>query len=319
MSSAGAPPSLPAPLYIGSANAWEMDENDHLNVRFHLERAMAGLAHLGAALHMPRAFAADAGATLLPLDAHIRFIREARTCERLIMHGGVLELGESDVRVCLDMRHGDGAPCSAFTLRAAHAEPRDLKAFGWSQQTRAAAGPLMCAQPAHAAPRSIDPKRASSAPSLARAEQLGVLRTGGFLVTPDQCDAFGRMRAEWVFGRASDSVPNLLSAWREMLAEAVAEAGTHAFTPGGAVVEARMVFRHWPRAGDLIEVRSGVVEVGEKTVRLMHWLLDPVSGGCWASVEVVSVTIDTDSRKIVAAPPAVREALAERLIPQMMD
>ena len=46
------PPRLPAPLYQGSVNTWECDDGGHLNVRFHLERAMIGLAHMADALDM---------------------------------------------------------------------------------------------------------------------------------------------------------------------------------------------------------------------------------------------------------------------------
>src|SRR5690606_29973135 len=103
----------------------------------------------------------------------------------------------------------------------------------------------------------------------------GATRIGASIVYPDQCDAFGRLRAEHFIGRTSDSVPNLLAQWRR---EAGAAANTE---PAGAVVEARMVFRRFPRPGDLIEIFSGVTEVGEKTLRLGHWIVDPESGGAW--------------------------------------
>ena len=103
------PAPLPAPLYQGSVNTWECDDGGHLNVRFHLERAMAGLAHLGAALGVPRAFTQAAGSTLVPFEAHIRFLKEARPGAPLVMHGGVVKLGDSDASICLDMRHADGA------------------------------------------------------------------------------------------------------------------------------------------------------------------------------------------------------------------
>ena len=50
------PAPLPAPLYQGSVNTWECDDGGHLNVRFHFERAMVGLAHFARALEMTRAF-----------------------------------------------------------------------------------------------------------------------------------------------------------------------------------------------------------------------------------------------------------------------
>lgn len=312
--SAAAP--LPAPLYKGSVNTWECDDGGHLNVRFHLERALIGLAHLARALEMPRAFTPSAGSTLVPLEAHVRFLREARAGAPLIMHGGVIEMGKCDARVCLDMRHGDGAPASAFTLRVAHADTRGFKPFPWSTRSRAAAKRIACAAPAHAKARSLDPAPAPGAASLARAPELGAERIGASLATPDQCDAFGRLRGEHLFGRVSDAVPNFLTAWRDdMAAEAQANGGEIA--PAGAVLEARVAFLAWPHAGDLIEVHSGVAEVGDKTLRLCHWILDPERGGAWARLDVVALTFDARTRKAITPSLAIRERMQARAIPAM--
>ncbi len=304
------PAPLPAPLYQGSVNTWECDDGGHLNVRFHLERAMIGLAHLAHALEMPRAFTAAPGATLAPVEAHIRFLKEARPGAPLAMHGGVVKLEESEAHVCLDMRHADGAPASCFTLKVAHVDTRAFRPFPWSARSRAAAKRLHCALPAHAKPRSIDVTKTPSEASRDRAVELGAARIGATMVTPDQCDAFGRLRGEHFVGRVSDSVPNLLAQWRQEAAEANDGAGA----PAGAVVEARLVYRHFPRAGDLIEVRSGIVDVGDKTLRLVHWLCDPESGGVWASMEAVALTFDTVTRKAISPSAEARARLAKHVI-----
>ncbi|HYD86511.1 MAG TPA: thioesterase family protein [Vitreimonas sp.] len=301
------PAPLPAPLYQGSVNTWECDDGGHLNVRFHLERAFAGLAHMAAALELPRAFGEAASSTLLPIEAHIRFLKEARPGAALIMHGGVVELGESEAAFCLDMRHADGAPASCFTLRAAHVETRALRPFPWSARTREAAERLLIAAPEHSKPRSIDLGKPPAEASRQRAIELGARRIGAALVTPDQCDAFGRLRGEHVVGRVSDSVPNLLADWRKAAAD-------NGASPAGAVVEARLVFRRFPRAGDLIEVHSGIIEVGDKTLRLVHWLVDPESGACWASMEAVALTFDTVTRKALAPSAEARKRVAKLVV-----
>ena len=78
------PAPLPAPLYQGSVNTWECDDGGHLNVRFHLERAMSGLAHMAVHLGVPRAFSANAGSTIVPREAHIRFLKEAGADEAVL-------------------------------------------------------------------------------------------------------------------------------------------------------------------------------------------------------------------------------------------
>jgi len=302
------PAPLPAPLYQGSVNQWECDDGGHLNIRFHFERAFVGLAHMARALEVPRAFSESAGSTLIAHEIHARFIKEARPGAPLVMHGGVVELGESDATLCLDMRHHDGAPGTAFTVKVRHVETRGLRSFPWSSRTKAAAKRLKCKLPEHATPRSIDTAQPAADASLQNAIALGAKRIGGAIVYPDQCDALGRLRGEHFPGRISDSVPNLLAPWRQ----AAAGDGVQ---PAGAVVEARLVMRKFPRAGELIEVHSGIAEIGEKTLRIVHWILDPETGAAWASMEAVALTFDVNTRKALTPSPEARERVAQLVVP----
>lgn len=301
------PAPLPAPLYQGSVNTWECDDGGHLNIRFHMERAFTGLAHMARELELPHAFTENAGSTLIAQEAHVRFIKEARPGAPLVMHGGVVEMGESDATLCFDMRHHDGAPGTAFTFKVRHVETRALRSFPWSTRSRAAAKRLKCKLPEHAKPRSIDVNQSPADASIANAEALGVQRIGGALVYPDQCDPLGRLRGEHIVGRISDSVPNLLAPWRQA-------AASDGVQPAGAVVEARFVFRKFPRAGELIEVRSGIAEIGDKTLRLVHWVLDPETGAAWASMEGVALTFDINTRKTLPPTVEARERVSKLVI-----
>lgn len=300
------PAPLPAPLYQGSVNTWECDDGGHLNVRFHFERAFTGLAHLARHLEIPHAFAESAGSTLLAQEVHVRFIKEARPGAPLIMHGGVVDISDTEATLCLDMRHHDGAPGTAFTFKVRHVETRGLRSFPWSERTKAAAKRLKCKLPEHAKPRSVDITKAPAEISLANASALGAKRIGGAIVYPDQCDALGRLRGEHFAGRISDSVPNLLAPWRRA-------ATSEGVQPAGAVVESRVVFRRFPRAGELIEVHSGIAEIGEKTLRIVHWIIDPETGAPWASMEAVALTFDVHTRKALT-PSAEARARVEQLV-----
>jgi acyl-CoA thioester hydrolase len=302
-----APAELPAELYAGTVNSWECDEGGHLNVRFHIERAMTGLALLAAELGM-RPSNSGAAATLIPLDLYVRYHNEARGGEGLLMRGGVVDMQDRGAIMGLDTRHRDGRSANALRLTVAHAEPRSLKPFPWPAQARAAAARLACALPEHAKPRSIDLSRTPCEPTRARADELGLVRSGAFVVTPDQCDVFGRLRPEHIAGRVSDSTGNFVAAWRKLLAVDGVETA-------GAVLESRIVYRRWPRAGDLIEVRSGVAEVQAKTNRYVHWLVDPVSGAAWASVETISLVFDPATRKAMTPTPEALAALRARIAP----
>jgi acyl-CoA thioester hydrolase len=260
---------------------------------------------------IPHAFAESAGSTLLAQEVHVRFIKEARPGAPLIMHGGVVDISETEATLCLDMRHHDGAPGTAFTFKVRHVETRGLRsatcaALALGERTKAAAKRLKCKLPEHAKPRSVDITKAPAEISLANASALGAKRIGGAIVYPDQCDALGRLRGEHFAGRISDSVPNLLAPWRRA-------ATSEGVQPAGAVVESRVVFRRFPRAGELIEVHSGIAEIGEKTLRIVHWIIDPETGAPWASMEAVALTFDVHTRKALT-PSAEARARVEQLV-----
>ncbi len=309
--------AAPLELYRGSVNAWECDENQHMNVRFFASRAMEGLGFLAAAIDMPRAFQATATSSLQPLDMHVRFLREARQGAPLTMRGGVVAIDDFTITAFQELLHADGTPSATFVIRSAHVDPATLKPFAWPSRVRRRAEAVACKLPAHAAPRSIDATAPATSPTRAHAEALGAPVVGRVMVTPDHCDAFGRMRMELFLGRVSDSVPNLFAGWRSDVAKDAAGADGVAKAAGGAVLEYRLAPQRWPRAGDLIEVRSGVVEVAEKTNRLVHWLHDPVSGEVWCTAEAVAVTFDLITRKTIAIPEAQRRALEAKIVKGM--
>ncbi|MEL6377746.1 MAG: thioesterase family protein, partial [Pseudomonadota bacterium] len=102
------------PLWRGIPNTWDCDEMGHMNVRVYVEKAMEGLGTFAGAIHMPRAFHANALSTLVPSEHHIRYIREAHAGAPLTMTGCVLEWDETSALIYQDMRHGDGRPAAAF-------------------------------------------------------------------------------------------------------------------------------------------------------------------------------------------------------------
>lgn len=315
--SAPPPPALPIETHRSTVNAWECDENLHMNVRFYALRAMEGLAFLSSSMGMPGAFKDRATSTLVPLDMHIRFLKEAHQGAPLSMRGGIVALRDDEAITYQELAHAGGMPAATFTTRVAHAEPKDLRRFAWSEKTKARAAALACTPPAHGLPRSVSTETAPSDPTIARADKIGAPVVGRVAVTPDHCDPFGRMRMELFLGRVSDAVPNLLAEWREETAKIASESDGVAKAAGGAVLEYRLCPRRWPRAGDLIEVRSGVVEVAEKTNRLVHWLLDPVTGEAWCTAEAVAVTFDLLTRKTIPIPPAQRAAMEARIVKGM--
>ena len=224
----------------------------------------------------------------------------------------VIDWDETSVHLYQEMRHADGQPAAAFRTRLQHVDSRNGRPFAWSQKTRERLDSLRGTPPEQTRPRGLDPDIDPVPDDLANLDQVkrcGAPEIGRGMVMPHHCDSFGRMQAAWFMGRISDSVPNLLYGWRQKVA--AAQPGARM---GAAVLEYRLIYRHWPEAGDRFAIHSSLAEAGEKTHRLAHWVMDPQSGKAWVTSEAVAVTFDLNQRKIIPTPA---EHLAElaRLAP----
>ena len=285
----------------------------HMNVRVYVEKMMEGLGSFSHLIEMPHAFAVNAPSTLLPTDQHIRFMREVRPGRPLKMGGGVLEIGSSNMVLYQEVRHGDGTPAAVFRTRLEHISAKTGLSFPWSARTRTALEGFRIDPPAETLPRSIDPDApvlADEDTTLEAAHKAKAARIGMGHVGTHHCDLFGRMRPEWFMGRISDSVPNLLYDWRQSVAQ---EAGGK--NVGAAVLEYRLVYRRWPKAGDRFEAYSALAQADGKTHSLVHWLMDPATGQAWLTSEAVAVTLDLEARKIVPSAPE-HLALLEQIAPR---
>ena len=297
-------------VWRGGVNAWECDEMGHMNVRFYVLRFMEGLAGLARALHLPHAFTPHAASTLIVREHHLRFLNEAKAGAPLAMQGGVVFHDEASANLLFLMLHADGSPAATAIARVEHATP-DGRVFPWPMRARDALDDLACQVPPYATPRGIADAPVTPTASVKRADALGLACIGRGVVGPQACDAFGRMRPDEFVGRVSEGAPALLAEARRELANRATDGGPRRV--GGAVVEYRLLYLERATPGEHLELRSGLVAVEGRTQRLIHWLLDPLSGRPWGVSEVLAVNLDLDARR---AAPITDEArvLLERWV-----
>lgn len=291
-----------------SVQTWECDQMGHMNVQFYVAREQEGLASIASALGL-RPRAEDLGrAGLLPMQQHIRFLRELRPGAPYVMHGGVVEATREGLVLFQEMKHtltGTVAATFVSTVQWADLEFRTGLPLPSAALDRAPA--LAMALPAHAAPRGLDMSPPRPTPTLAEADALGLLTTLRGLVTQDLCDSFGFMKVQNYMGRLSDSIPNLLAQTLSRSRD-----GTDA---GGAALEYRFIYHRPAAEGDLLVVRSGMKSVGTKTYVWCHWIFDAESGECFATAEAVAVSLDLVQRKAMDIPPQTRALLQSLIVP----
>lgn len=300
-------------LWRGTVNAWECDELGHMNVRFYLAKAAQAVANLAEEAGLNPVHRADASATLIARDIHIRFLAEAHPGAPVYIEGGLLEHTASGATAILVMRHsGSGVPAASLRIVLSHAAPQDGHDFGWPRRFASRADRLTVDCPDFAAPRGITLETQPGAEaSLARADALGLQQIGRGRFGMEEMDAFGRMRLEFLLGRISDSVTNFADALPEEYAMHARGGGGKV---GGALLECRIRPWRWARAGDGFVVRSGLKSAGPKVRNLVHWVLEAETGRPWWTMEGVAAPMDLDARKLLPASPEIQQALAAACI-----
>jgi len=295
-------------VWRGGVAAWEADAMGHMNVAFYVSRISEGLAGMAAELGMGEAFTPAATATLAVREHHIRFRREARVAARLGMSCGVLDVGESDMRLLFLIRHHDGQLAASFNTVVAHVTAGDGRAFPWPQRVRERAENLKIALPAEAAPRSLTLEPVTVTASAQRARDLGMLRSGMGALKASDCDVFGRLAPESVMARISLAVPQLFG---RVLGRLRKPDGKEL---GGAVVEYRMLHLEAPGPGRTYEIRSGFSGGDARVRQLTHWMLDRETGRPWAVARGVVVALDLQARTTATLDAAALASIQANMI-----
>jgi acyl-CoA thioester hydrolase len=300
-------------VWRGGVNAWECDEMGHMNTRFYVARSIEALAVLFGMQGLPGLFSPASATTVVMEEQHIRFHTEARAAAPLDMSGGFVDIGDATALVVLVMRHSlSGNIAATFRFRLTHVEAKDGETpVAWPAAFRDKATAHRIPLPNEAAPRSVGDDPVFPTASLTRAMELGLTRIAMGMIGAESCDPFGRMQPQKFTGAISDGVRQLTAPLREIIAR---NADLVPSRYGGAVLEFRILHRAWPRAGDCFEIRSGFQGADQRTMSLVHWMLDPLSDRVWGSVQLVAIVLDLDARKIVPISAAATTALAPHAI-----
>ena len=121
------------------------------------------------------------------------------------------------------------------------------------------------------------------------------------IVYPWQCDHMGHMNVMYYANKFDEACWQLLSMVGLNPAR-FAEDGT-----AMAAVEQHIQYRREMRAGQAVTIQSAVLEVKDKSIHMLHKLIDDASGEVAATTVVVGVHIDALLRKAISIPQDVRD------------
>jgi len=288
-------------------NTWECDQMGHMNVRYYFARANHGLSMLALELGLPPSHLRREGLVLRALDQHVRFIRELRPGVYYKMTAGIIAATPDRLHVYEEMRfvHKDEVAASMIS-EVALIDVASGKPVPFSASTLERVKALETVVPAETGPRGIERVKPRVPPLRSEALELGL--AGAFLgpVLPEDCDGFGVMHEAAFMARVSDGIGHYFQHLRGTQRDA---------NIGGAALEYRYVFHERPQLGDVIEVRSGLKGLGNKTNNIGHWIFNVETGRCAATSEAIAVSFDLTTRKALDIAPEVRAILQARIVP----
>ncbi|HMH99783.1 MAG TPA: acyl-CoA thioesterase [Bradyrhizobium sp.] len=127
-------------------------------------------------------------------------------------------------------------------------------------------------------------------------------------VYPWHCDHVGHMNIMWYTGKFDEANWNLL-AKIGLTPSYLRESGR-----GMAAVQQHVTYKRELLAGDIVEVQSQLLEIGEKSIRFVHEMRNAETGEIAATCEFTGVHMDRQARKSTAFAETGRRAAAKLLI-----
>ena len=118
-------------------------------------------------------------------------------------------------------------------------------------------------------------------------------------VYPWHCDHMGHMNVMWYVGKFDEATWNLFSH------VGVTAAFLRENARAMAAVQQNITYKHELLSGDVVAVRSGMLEIRDKVVKFVHEMRDAQTGAVSAVCALTVVHMDGNARKSIAFPAEV--------------
>ena len=131
---------------------------------------------------------------------------------------------------------------------------------------------------------------------------LGAEPTYRGTVYPWHCDHVGHMNIMWYVGKFDEAN------WNFFARIGLTPTYLRTSSRGMAAVQQNISYKRELLAGDIVEIRSSLLEVREKSIRFLHEMRNAETGDVAATCEITGVHMDRNMRKSAAFPEAIRAA-----------
>lgn len=295
--------------WVGECSAWECDGLGHLNMRHYMTKVHQARQMFFIRLGLNEAFKSDAYSTVRVRDLHIKYLGEARPDNPLYIETGLLELGKVDIRLCHMMFHGDGRIAATIVENVEHISLRTKASFPWNARFRKASKPYHVEQPEPSKPRNLSYETKPQAPNEATLNKLGVKQIGTGVFQPHEIGLDGSATPQALMGRTTETISHMMDGYPEFL-----DAEYREGDKSGALLEAQVFLNRRAEAGDGYKFYSGLASGNSYTRKLIHNVVDVITGENFFSMIGDGCLFDLKARKLLKATEAQVAALQKNVV-----
>jgi acyl-CoA thioesterase FadM len=267
----------------GIVAPWECDITEHFTIAYYFDRLADAASLAGASLGL------DAKSLPAACRFDVRFARELRAGASFHILSAPLVLADGALR--LGHQYVDSADGEVTT---------------WVQETREIAGALL--------PPAIS-RRLVPWPGPAVDPRPEPNTTEGFVPTARDRVKPADLGPDGNFALAA-FVHRFTTGSVQALAAIGATAGyLHTERRGFSTFELTLQVSALPRLGSPLLVETGIMHLGNSSIRFMHRMCDPADGSEFARLGQFGVQLDLDTRRPAPLPQALRMAARRLLVP----
>ncbi len=119
------------------------------------------------------------------------------------------------------------------------------------------------------------------------------------VVYPWQCDHVGHMNVMWYVGKFDEAT------WHLLATVGITPSYLRQQQRGMAAVQQNITYKRELHAGNIVTIRSGILEVKDKLIRLFHEMKNEETGEIAAVTILTGVHMDTQSRMACPFPEEI--------------
>jgi acyl-CoA thioester hydrolase len=128
------------------------------------------------------------------------------------------------------------------------------------------------------------------------------------LVYPWHCDHMGHMNVMWYVGKFDEAT------WCFFTMLGLTPTFLREHQRGMVAVDQRIAYQREVIAGDIVSVRTGMLEVRDRVVRFVHEMRNAETGEVAAVTALTGVHLDTEARKATLLPDAVKARARQMIV-----